>query len=180
MSRIFLPIALIVTAATLTFAQENFSRRLTSDERKAAGMDLLSREQIAVLDALVQRDRQRPSTPIAVPAAPVAPQEAPALTRTAPQPAGPRPEQTSRLFGLPAKDEGKMISGTLVGEYRGWTGNTTFRLEDGQVWVQTDHNDSHTVTPRQNPRVKIETAVFGDYKLTVEGSSLWVRVRRLQ
>lgn len=166
--------------AAATLAQEEFSRRLTPQERKAAGLDRLSREQLAVLDALVQRERQGGPAPVANLPAPAPAPEAPPVARATPTAAASKPEQKTRLFGLPAKEEVKAVTGTLVGEFRGWTGYTEFRLADGQVWVQTDHDDRREVTPRTNPQVKIEQAVFGDYKLTVEGSRIWVRVRRVQ
>ena len=188
MSRVLRIFALILTTAATACAQEEFSRRLTPQERKAAGLDRLSREQLATLDALILRDRQG-----GAPAVAVTPSAAPAAVRPAPapiaEPATPRaaqptdeakPEQKKRLFGLPARDEVAAITGTLSGEFRGWNGNTRFQLEDGQVWVQTDHADTREFTPQQNVRVKIAAAVFGDYKLTVEGSRIWVRVKRLE
>ena len=180
MTRLLPALALMLTTATLAFAQDDFSRRLTPEERKAAGLDRLSPTQIAALDALVQRDRQGLPAPVPAQAAPVPPPAAAPVTRAAPPPAETKPEQKKSSFGLPAKDEVDTITGTLVGEYRGWNGYTIFRLEDGQTWVQTDHLDRHEATLRQNPRVKITKAAFGDYKLTVEGNPMWVRVRRVQ
>ena len=177
-------LALVLTTALTALAQEDFSRRLTPQERKAAGLDQLSPKQIAALDALVKRDREGRPAPMAAPPTAVTtsvatPAEKPA-ERIAPPPADNKPEPKKRLFGLPANDDVNAITGVLVGEFRGWNGQTRFRLEDGQVWVQTDHTDIRAFTPRQNARVKIEKAVFGDYKLTVEGSPIWVRVRRME
>lgn len=169
---------LLLTTTVLALAQDDFSRRLTPEERKASGLDRLSPEQIAVLDALVQRDRQKSDGPVAV--QPAAASVAPAAAPAAPPEVENKPDQKRRLFGLPVKEEMESITGTLVGEYRGWSGSTVFRLADGQVWVQSNTNDTFYVAPQQNPKVKIEKSKFGGYKLTVEGSSVWVRVRRLQ
>ena len=175
MIRIF---ALCLLASVPAAGQDRFSQRLTPEERKAAGLDQLTAEQIASLDALVQRERQAP-VGAKKPAA-VQPAAQPATTAVATEPAKSSPQKKSRLFGLPAADEENTITGTLVGEYRGWTGQTIFRLADGQIWVQEDHNDIYSVPPRQNPSVRIEKSAIGGYKLTVEGERMWVRVRRVQ
>ena len=175
-------LALGLLSAGLAFAQSKFSERLTLDERRAAGLDQLSEAQVAALDALVARDaRGAVSASKMAPAAnaPAAKSKMDAPAAAA-EPARAPAEKKTRAFGLPAKEDVSAITGTLVGEYRGWNGSTIFRLEDGQMWVQADRTDVREIAPRQNVRVKIEKSMFGGFKLTAEGDPMWVRVRRVQ
>lgn len=75
-------------------------------------------------------------------------------------------------FGL---DE---IESRLIGEFTGWRGNTTFRLENGQVWRQAEAG--RLVFRADAPRVTIRRGAFGTYRLSVEGVNRAVRVRRVE
>lgn len=173
-------------SAGLAFAQSKFSDRLTAEERRAAGLDLLTPAQIEALDALVARENRPAGAAAKAPAASKATSKASSgkVAAAAPAPAmdvaEASAEKKTRTFGLPEKENVSAVTGTLLGEYRGWNGNTIFRLEDGQIWMQTDRTDTHEASPRQNVRVKIEKSMFGGYKLTAEGDPMWVRVRRVQ
>ncbi|MBI5770703.1 MAG: hypothetical protein HZA93_23195 [Verrucomicrobia bacterium] len=172
-------------SAGLAFAQSKFSERLTAEERRAVGLDLLTPAQVEALDALVARENRAGGATAKAPAVSksttkaTAAKPATAQTTVAEAAEGPA-EKKTRAFGLPEKENVNAITGTLLGEFRGWNGNTIFRLEDGQIWMQTDRTDTHQTSPRQNVRVKIEKSMFGGYKLTAEGDPMWVRVRRVQ
>jgi hypothetical protein len=85
-------------------------------------------------------------------------------------------------IGLPQKSEdGEKVSSRIAGEFKGWTGATIFRLENGQVWVQENPNDHQWFKTEMNPPVEISHSMFGGWKLTVNGNrGLWVRVKRVQ
>lgn len=65
-----------------------------------------------------------------------------------------------------------------IGDFTGWTGDTLFRLENGQVWKQVT---SGRVTHRRvRPKITIKKATFGSFKLYVEGLNRGVRVKRVK
>jgi len=70
------------------------------------------------------------------------------------------------------------IHSRLVGEFSGWRGNTVFRLENGQVWRQSDNG--RLVFQADAPLVTIRRGAFGTYRLSVEGVNSAVRVRRVE
>lgn len=163
---------LAILTAGFVQAEERFSQRLTAEERKAAGLDQLTPEQLAVLDSLVQRTGR----PARVERGTEKSDKPGAVTADA------KSESKRRLFGLPVREreQEEAITARLIGTYRGWDAGTVFRLDDGQVWVLVDPNDRYRTEPRQAPRVKIVKSGIGGYKLTVEDDPMWVRVRRVQ
>ncbi|MGH8377516.1 MAG: hypothetical protein ACRER7_01035 [Gammaproteobacteria bacterium] len=70
------------------------------------------------------------------------------------------------------------IETRIAGSFTGWTGDTVFKLENGQVWQQaatgffTDVNLDH-------PKVVIKKLAFG-YLLTLPGHGETVFVRRIK
>ncbi len=70
------------------------------------------------------------------------------------------------------------IQSRLVGEFAGWHGNTTFTLENGQIWRQAE--EGRLVFRSDAPLITIRRGAFGTYRLTVEGVNRSVRVRRLE
>lgn len=67
------------------------------------------------------------------------------------------------------------INGTFVG----WDGHTIFKLENGMIWAQAD-KDKFYSRELINPRVVVEPAMFGNWRLSVEGIDEDVRVERLE
>lgn len=65
-----------------------------------------------------------------------------------------------------------------VGEFRGWSGDTIFRLANGQLWRQAQPGRMHWVV--DDPMVTIRRTPIGTYWLSVEGVNAQVRVRRLE
>ena len=70
------------------------------------------------------------------------------------------------------------IESRLIGEFTGWQGNTTFPLENGQVWRQAE--GGRLVFRSAAPLITIRRGAFGTYRLTVEGLNRSVRVRRVE
>ena len=70
------------------------------------------------------------------------------------------------------------IESRLIGEFTGWRGSTTFRLENGQVWRQAE--EGRLVFRSDAPLITIRRGAFGTYRLTVEGVNRSVRVRRVE
>ena len=71
------------------------------------------------------------------------------------------------------------ITSKLVGKFSGWDGQTTFKLENGMIWQQSD-KDKFYIKEIENPVVTIEPGAFGTWKLSVEGYSSKCKVERIQ
>ena len=75
-------------------------------------------------------------------------------------------------------DRNQEILSSIKQPFRGWSGNTVFRLENGQVWRQRRrgnyfHDSSDT-------RVSISKNYMGFYKMTILDSGKAVQVERLE
>ncbi len=71
-----------------------------------------------------------------------------------------------------------VMQSIIPGNFRGWSGNTVFKLENGQAWRQMD--SSRFYFPVKDPVVTIEKGAMGAYYLRVEGKGTVVRVRRIE
>jgi hypothetical protein len=72
------------------------------------------------------------------------------------------------------------FTSVITGKFRGWEGNTTFYLENGQVWRQT--NDARYY-PRaaENVPVAVYKSGSGYYRLQLlDDKGAWVTVKRLR
>jgi hypothetical protein len=75
-------------------------------------------------------------------------------------------------------DEESELQSFLVGDFTGWSGDTIFRLENGQTWQQID--SSYQYGRAERPLMTIKQAAFVSYLLQVEGYGQTVRVRRIK
>lgn len=78
---------------------------------------------------------------------------------------------------LNKKSEPKEIVTSIQGEFKGWSGNTVFRLENGQVWRQSDKSKFHV--REMDPKVEIEKGFLGTYFLSIEGYGARCKVKRV-
>lgn len=73
-----------------------------------------------------------------------------------------------------ARDDRGIVS-RIVGDFEGWSGETVFRLENGQVWEQRlDGRFRYRGEP--NPEVRIDRNWVGFYRMTVIGTGRSVGV----
>ncbi len=77
------------------------------------------------------------------------------------------------------KEEGvSEIRSTITGDFKGWSGKTVFRLDNGQVWRQTDNKTFyHRV---KDPVVIIRRGVFNSFYLKVDGFGSKCKVERVK
>jgi hypothetical protein len=123
---------------------------------RASGLDKLSDEQLKSLDAWFdQYQKQHACGGMA-------------------QASGAAPASSSPE--LPVDDS---ISSYIAGEFRGWTGTSTFTLENGQVWEQVD-DSIVTVGTRAHAKVTITRGGFNAYYMSVEGMHDTVQVKRIK
>ncbi|MEM9101392.1 MAG: hypothetical protein AAGB12_03645 [Pseudomonadota bacterium] len=76
------------------------------------------------------------------------------------------------------KEEADSIESRLVGPFTGWNGKTIFKLENGQVWQQSEKSNRHSRL--DSPKVTISRGWLGTYRLKVEGMNASVRVKRIK
>ena len=112
----------------------------------------------------------------------VPPQPAPAVIEVTPSTAN--AETNDDGFGsehLPLIQENE-IRARLLGTFNGWSGSTTFKLDNGQVWRQLKNN-ARAWKPREpmkEPMVTIEKGWLGSYRMRVDGVSVTVLVKRIK
>ncbi|MFT3829942.1 MAG: hypothetical protein QM691_09590 [Opitutaceae bacterium] len=70
------------------------------------------------------------------------------------------------------------IRSRIAGEFRGWSGNTVFQLENGQVWRQAGSGSAFLRL--DSPEVTIERGALGAFFLRVEGIGGRVKVKRIR
>lgn len=71
------------------------------------------------------------------------------------------------------------IKSRLVGEFKGWRGNTVFTLENGQVWQQSDSTEMYA-KKLLNPGVLLTHSSLAGWRLQVDGYNSWVKVKRVK
>jgi len=151
-------------------------RLLTPDEFLRAGLNKLSPEELAFLDARLARAGV--STPQAGPRPPAADAALPPPLPQLPQGEaafGNEPElhaQAERMQRVPTS-----IRSRIPGAFTGWEGKTDFHLENGQVWRQVD--GSRFSVSLVDPTVVIEKGLLGAFYLRVEGYGSSVKVKRV-
>jgi hypothetical protein len=69
----------------------------------------------------------------------------------------------------------EVIKATIVNGFTGWSGNTLFELDNGQIWKQAEYDYDYNYSYR--PVALIYNTGY-EYKLMVEGKT--VTVRRLK
>lgn len=70
------------------------------------------------------------------------------------------------------------IRSQILGEFKGWSGKTTFKLKNGQTWRQ--RNPNRYFYSAQDPEVEIKKNSFGFYELTIIETGKTVGVKRLK
>jgi hypothetical protein len=134
---------------------------LTAKEFRDDGLEKLSSDQLAALNAWLNSYLNSEA------------QAAPADVT----PAGPAP--TASIGASELKDtslEPDSIETTIPGKFTGWTGDTVFKLGNGQVWRQAE--PSVYTTKLQDPAVIIKRLHVG-YLLTVKGQGQAIFVVRV-
>lgn len=76
------------------------------------------------------------------------------------------------------RPEPKKLVSRISGNFRGWRGNTIFRLDNGQVWKQAE-SDLFVVNV-DDPEVTIKKGFMGTYFLKIKGFGSRVKVKRLK
>jgi hypothetical protein len=128
-------------------------KNMTPQEFQSAGLNKLTPEELAALDAWLTSQMKKREAAVA----------------TAPR--------VERGGFLQPGDSGPIHS-KILGEFHGWRGHTHFALENGQVWVQADESELEGVNI-SDPEVTITEGLMGDWKLKVKGYNTFVWVKRV-
>lgn len=143
------------------FAQQArpIEQDMTPQEFQAAGLDKLTPDELAKLNAWLGRRIETATT------------TAEALTKD-------RIEQENRGF-LPFGSS-EPIEARLDGEFRGFQRGREYTLENGQVWRQVD-DTSLVGVRRSNPGVRLTPSRIGRvWYMAIEGSNTRAKVERVR
>ena len=132
----------------------SLEERMSHAEYEAAGLGKLSPQELSTLNAWLRRAD--------VAAAVTAPAVA-----------------TDRTGFLPGSDMPDLIVSKISGTFKGWSGNTTFHLDNGQVWQQAEPSTLAGVS-LESPEVQIKAGMISGWYLKVEGYNKQVNVRRIR
>ncbi|HEY5552915.1 MAG TPA: hypothetical protein VIK52_13565 [Opitutaceae bacterium] len=157
MKRLLALVTLILSCTVAAAADLTFTSTLTPEERSAAGVDGLTPAQLARLDALVHRYKNAE------------------VTREV-EVAREETKQEARRRVM--KEEALYVESRIVGEITGWKGGTMFRLENGEIWQQSNQ-ESYYYGRVKNPKVVIKEAGLSGNWMFIEGFPP-LRVRRIQ
>lgn len=159
-----------ISVAAAAHNQASLEDILTASEFRNAGLDKLSSDQLAALNRWLngylnsEAQAAQPAS-AAVPAAQA-------------EVAAPAPNTSIGASELKDNsEEPDSIETTIPGKFLGWTGDTVFKLANGQVWKQAEPNIYST--KMQNPVVIIKKLHVG-YLLTLKGEGESIFVIRLQ
>lgn len=165
----------------LSAAESQFLKSMSAENFSAAGLKKLSAEELALLDRLLaqKEDAQAASTEAEVKAAVSAAQSAAPANVAGPK----RPSWITALITLrdtsDQPDSAEAVESRLVGDYDGWSGRTSFKLENGQIWEQVS-GGQRIDRKRTAPKVKVYPGLFGVYWLEVEGIRERVKVKPIK
>ena len=163
MRRMLLPALLAFALTAGTAAAQEFSsleERMSAKEFREAGLDKLTPEELARLNAWLA-GRMQAQAQAAAPAAPSVPDD-------------------RRGFRDNDDDEGGDIVSSIAGTFRGWSKlGDRFVLTNGQVWEVTDAPTKFSVSV-ENPTVRIEPGMFNAWYLSIGGYNSRVKVKRIR
>ncbi|HEY0504868.1 MAG TPA: hypothetical protein VGD42_15405 [Lysobacter sp.] len=157
-----LTLALLPMVATSALAQQKIEQQMTYEQFKSAGLDQLSPEQLANLNAWLE-GRLKVET---AKAAEVAKAEV-------------RQASGDDRRGLLERESRDPVSGAIAGAFSGFGKGRQFTLDNGQVWQQID--DAALSAKLDNPKVRITPSLVGGaWYLAVDGYNTRAKVQRVK
>ena len=158
MPRIFIAfVCAFSLIATSAIAKEfsSVEEQMSSREFKAAGLEKLSPEELAALNAWIRTN----------------------------QPVGSviydRAADDRKRIGFDDSSARDDISSNVIGDFKGFGSGTILKLENGQVW-QVTGGELAGIKAMSNPKVSIRPGLMGGWRLQVEGYNAVAKVKRIQ
>jgi len=158
---------LVFCAAAVCALAADFTGSLTREEMEKLGLDKLSPEQRAALDAAVERYKQTGETAAAA-----------AAVETYKKTEQPKVVTQALAEEKEERESSLRVESRIKGKFRGWFGGTVFQLENGQIWKQVG-SDTYAAAAMESPEVEIAKSRYGHYRLRLADGA-WVNVKRLQ
>ena len=163
------PIALTLLAlVSAAWAQQaspqsgNVEQQMSTDEFKAAGLDKLSAQELAALNAWLQRKVV---------------QETAKVAETAKEEG--RKEVAEKNRGFFDFGSTEAIESSIVGEFKGFAQGRKYTLENGQVWEQIEPASLAGVR-KTNPKVRVKPGLFNNWFMQIDGYNTQAKVRRIK
>ena len=154
-----LALAALLALAPAVHAQPPIEQEMTPEQFKAAGLDKLSPQELANLNAWLNNTLEIETT------------KAANLAKD-------KVETENRGFLTFGKTD--PIVGRIVGEFRGFAPGRSWTLDNGQVWEQTD-SASLAGVRKTEPQVRITPSVMGNkWYMQIEGYNTRAGVRRVK
>ncbi len=160
MPRIFIAfVCAFSLIATAAIAKEfsSVEEQMSSREFKAAGLDKLSPEELAALNAWIRSNQ--PTMGSGVPYN--------------------RAQDDLVRIGFDDSDARDLITSNIIGEFKGFGAGTRLKLENGQVW-RVESGELDGIKAMTNPKVTIRPGLIGGWRLQVEGYNSVAKVKRVQ
>ena len=153
--------------APLAWAQSapltsNVEQQMSADEFKAAGLDKLSAQELASLNAWLQRKVGQETAK----AVEVAKEEG-------------RKEVKEKNRGFFDFGSQEPIQSNIVGEFKGFANGKQYTLANGQVWEQIEPASLAGVR-KTDPEVSIKPGMFNNWFMQIKGYNTAAKVRRVK
>jgi hypothetical protein len=149
--------------APLAIAQQfsSVEERMSSGDFKAAGLDKLTPEELANLNAFIRKEVEAKTA--------VARQEGIQQQNR---------DDAAKMGFSSYHGDRDTITSAIAGDFHGWDGGTTFTLENGQEWhqIEPDQFSVHL----KNPVVEISPGLLGTWYLKVQGYGSTTKVERVK
>mgnify|MGYP006438302315 FL=1 len=170
-------VAMTVALSGVAIAQDSdapIEERMSTAERQATGINKLTADELAALNAWLSRQQAE------VVEREVA-EATQAIEAQQQEEAQDRRGLRERIAGVFTGDDNDSdtITSRLVGTFDGWDGETVFELENGMVWRQAETN-LYTVRATTNPEVVIRRGLFDRWRLQVKGYNKRLTVERVK
>ena len=154
-----LALVALLALAPAAYAQPPIEQQMTPEQFKASGLDKLSSQELANLNAWLNNTLEVETTKAA-------------------KLATDKVETENRGFLSFGKSD--PIVGKIVGEFRGFAIGRSWTLDNGQVWEQVD-SASLAGARKTDPQVRITPSVIGStWYLQIEGYNTRAGVRRVK
>ena len=162
---------------------------MTAEQYRAAGLHKLTEEELEALDGWL-RSHTSPTAPDSgslseVRPEPVSPEAAVAATRSTGAASGTQtaPRAVDENFGFPApppdpEQKANELHASVLPPFRGWSGKTVFKLDNGQVWRQ--RNAGRFTYSGDDTRVVISKNSWGFYEMRLVEADRSVGVSRVK
>lgn len=168
-----LSFALLLLACTpLAWAQQappltaNVEQQMSAEEFKSAGLDKLSKQELAALNAWLQQKVTVETNKAVETAVETAKEEG-------------RKEVKEKNRGFFDFGSAEPIESSIVGEFKGFANGKQYTLANGQVWEQIEPASLAGVR-KTDPEVSIKPGLFNNWFMRIKGYNTAAKVRRVK